>query len=183
MEEHCLEWLFWASVDPSTDMGTPLLAHRARQPWLKGITLRSCLKTQPWAAEKQRQGEGHLCAHTGPALHPGHGEVTGSRAPSQNGQHLLPGSPSHSLTQMLSYLGTLLHPPFSSPLPTSFFSLEKLSQPCPFLEENQPLPSLKPLPLMPCSNTSCQRSKSGAHCRPGHFWPPVSPDTMAAHSL
>ena len=111
-----------------------------------------------------------LCPHRpspAPRAWGGHSVCVPSQRPAPAA--LVP--PSHSFDLMLSYLGTLLASPFSSPLPTSFFSWRNYLNLALSWKKTSTLPSLKPLPLMPCLNTSCQRSKSGAHCRPGHFWP------------
>lgn len=69
-----------------------LLTHRVHQPWLKGSlgTAHSAVLPSDLAvgSREPETRRCHLCAHTCPALHPGHGEVTRS-ASQVNGQHPL----------------------------------------------------------------------------------------------
>ena len=148
-----------------------LLAHRARQPWLKGSLRGPALRPSHGQQRSRDRAASSLCPHRpspAPRAWGGHSVCVPSQRPAP--ASLVP--PSHSFDLMLSYLGTLLASPFSSPLPTSFFSWRNYLNLALSWKKTSPLPSLKPLPLMPCLNTSCQRSKSGAHCRPGHFCPP-----------
>ena len=111
-----------------------------------------------------------LCPHMpspAPRAWGGHSVCIPSRWPASTA--LVP--PSHSFDLMLSHLGILLASPFSSPLPISFFSWRNYLNLAHSWKKTSLLPSRKPLPLMPRLNTSCRRSKSGAHRRPGHSWP------------
>lgn len=174
MEEHFSERTSEPAWTPPTEQAR-LADPQSTSAMAEGIT-RDCSLCSPAfrpGRGQQRTREkavSSLCPHMpspAPSARGGHSVCV----PSQQPEPAALVSPFHSSDPMLSHLGTLLASPFFSPLPISFFSWRNCLNLALSWKKTSPLPYLKPLPLMPCLTPSCQRSKSGAHCRPGHPWP------------
>ena len=136
MEEHCLEWPSGPAWTPST--GQAHLAGPQSTPAVaKGITPRSCLKTQPWAAEKQRQGGVISVPTQAQPCTQGMGRSLGLR-PKSTASTCFSGSPLPLLRPDAQLPWHFARLAFLLSFAHQLLFLEKLSQPCPFLEENQP---------------------------------------------